>query len=215
MQKIDKSADKILSTKYLAWLNNKEVQHEKGNRYYCDDVAMNLYKCQSGVCAYTEMHICIPELFADSNWENGRYKIPNDAAYARIDHLGELDHFDPLDKKINYWNWDNLFMIHSKINSIKSDTKVVSYLKPDLATYSPEQYFDYDEDTHRFIPNTDIDDPNKASEIQYMIDNVLFLNHGVVKNDRRDYINVLIGKRSRGEDLNIYRFFTAVKSVLG
>jgi hypothetical protein len=148
---------------------------------------MNLYKCQSGVCAYTEAYICPAELYAAENWVKGRYKIPDAAEYKRTDHRGEMDHFDPKDKKVSYWNWDNLFMIDAKINGIKSDEKVAPYLKPDLENYSPEKYFDYDSDTNLFVPNTDIEDPKITEEIQNMIDKVLCLNHGVVKNDRRDH----------------------------
>jgi hypothetical protein len=128
----------------------------------------------------------------------------------RVDHLGELDHFDPEDKKTHYWNWNNLFMIHAKINGIKSDQKVVGYLKPDSKDYDPRRFFDYDEITHRFIPSTDISDDEKKQEIQYMIDSVLLLNHGVVRNERRDYIGMLKGKRDRNEHFEIDRFFTAV-----
>jgi len=211
MQKIDKSTDKILSTGYKAWLENAEVKHDAGNRYYYDDVAMNLYKCQSGVCAYTEMHICIPELYTDDNWTKGRYKIPNTTEYKRTDHFGELEHFDAEDKKLRYWNWDNLFMIHAKINSLKSNTKTVPYLKPDLEDYSPENYFNYDDETHHFTPNTDIEDQEITNEIQYMIDKVLFLNRGGVVNERKNYINIIKDKGERGIPYNIDRFFTSVK----
>ena len=215
MQKIDKTTGKILSTAYSAWLNNEEVSHEGGNRYYYDDVAMNLFKCQSGVCAYTEMYICPSELYTDNNWTKGRYKISDAAKYSRVDHLGELEHYDAADKKVSYWNWDNLFMIHAKINSIKSNAVTVPYLKPDLAEYSPEKYFDYDDDTHRFIPNTDIEDSKMIAEIQNMIDHVLCLNHGVVRNERSNYISNLKFKKKHGEPITIDRFFTSVKWVLG
>src|SRR4051812_29565745 len=134
MQKIDKTSKNILSTKYQTWLKKIDAEkkiHTKTSHSYYDDVAMNLYKCQTGVCAYTEMYICVPELYADENWINGRYKIPDTAEYKRIDHFGEMDHFNAEDKKEYYWNWDNLFMIHSKINSIKTNNKAVEFLKPD------------------------------------------------------------------------------------
>jgi hypothetical protein len=217
MRKIDKAADKIVSTKYKAWVDKLDAAGtEHGNsRTYYDDVAMNLYKCQLGVCAYTEMFICPHQLYDDANWEKGRYKIPPGGEYSRIDHLGEMDHYDPQDKKLRYWNWDNLFMIHAKINGIKSNESVVSYLKPDLAAYSPQKYFDYDDQTHRFVPNTDIEDEVTVAEIQHMIDKVLYLNHGVVRNERRNYINSLKDKRKRGEEIIVDRFFTSVNSVIG
>jgi hypothetical protein len=217
MQKIDKGAAVILSTKYKSWLEKLNASgnaHDGNYRYYYDDVAMNLYRCQWGVCAYTEMRICIPELYAKENWEKGRHKISEDADYNRRDHFGQLDHFDPDDKATHYWNWDNLFMIHSTINLIKTGNAVISYLKPDLPDYSPEKYFDYDEQTHRFVPNTDIADRNQSAEIQYMIDKVLCLNHGVVRNERRNYIKLLESKKQNGEPMAFDRFFTAAKWVL-
>jgi hypothetical protein len=214
MRKIDKT--KIISTRYHTWLgkvNAKGAIHNKNYTYYYDDVVMNLYNCQEGVCAYTEMHICIPELYKSDNWINGKYKLPA-TGIKRNDHFGELDHYDPSDKTEHYWNWDNLFMIHAKVNSIKTNNPIVPYLKPDLPAYSAEKYFDYDVETHRFIPNTDIDDNNIVKEIQEMIDDVLCLNHGVVRNERRDFINNLLSKRERGEPLVIDRFFTSVTWVL-
>lgn len=215
MRKIDKTTDKILSTKYKSWIGKiiKNSKKSSGNSYY-DDVAMNLYYCQGGVCAYTEMFICIPELYDLGNWKNGRYKISNEKDYSRLDHLGEMDHFDPENKKIQYWNWDNLFMIHAKINGIKSNEPVLNYLKPDLDDYSPDKYFDYDEETHRFIPNTDIKDETKLKKIQTMIDKVFCLNHGVVKNERRDFIKSLKDKKSKGQEYIIDRFFTATNLCL-
>lgn len=212
MQKIDKAINTILSKKYKTWVDKleKEAKQHPESRTYYDDVVMNLYKCQKGVCAYTEMHICIPELYYETNWVDGKYKIPEGEAYSRLDHLGELEHFDSNLKEEKYWLWDNLFMIHARINSIKSDKNVVGYLKPDLTNYAPETYFDYDEDTHRYIPNTDIEDPQQIAEIQYMIDFVLCLNHGVVKNDRRDFINDIKLKQKNGNKYTIDRFFTAV-----
>lgn len=172
---------------------------------------MNLYKCQQGVCAYTEAYICPMELYEVNNWKTGKYIIPDEAEFSRVDHRGELDHFDPENKKVQYWNWDNLFMIEAKINSVKSNKEVFHYLKPDLNDYTPEKYFEYDDQTHRFIPNTDINDEKVVLEIKYMIDEVLCLNHGVVRKDRENYINELKDKKQRGQELIIDRFFTSVK----
>jgi hypothetical protein len=217
MRKIVKEIDNILSSSYRSWHNKLEVRKEKhlpGYRYYYDDVAMSLYRCQKGVCAYTEMFICIPDLYTDNNWVKGRYRISDKANYKRNDHFGEMDHFDPLLKKDKYWLWSNLFMIHSSINSIKRDTKVAPFLKPDLDDYRPEKYFDYDETTHRFIPNVDIQDEQVRNEIQMMIDRVLCLNHGVVQKERRDYINLLKQKIQYNQSIEVDRFFTAVNFCL-
>jgi len=210
MRKIDKDYNSILSTKYRAWVDNliaNNTIHPKSNSYY-DDVVMDLYRVQKGICAYTEMYICVPELCLTENWIDGKYKIADDLV-KRTDHFGELEHFDPSLKKEQYWSWDNLFMIHSTINSRKSDRAIVPYLKPDLADYTPEKYFDYDDVTHRFIPNTDLDSI-VVKEIQHMIDNVLFLNHGVVINERKSYINNIKFRIDNNLPYSIDRFFTSV-----
>ncbi|MBV7529457.1 hypothetical protein [Chitinophaga sp. sic0106] len=213
MKKIDKKLEGILSAKYRDWvikLEDKQGNHNGDYKYYYDDVVMSLYKCQQGVCAYTEMHICIPELYTDLNWEAGRFKLNPDIDFKRTDHLGEMDHYDPSLKAEKYWRWSNLFMIHAKINSLKRNTAVVPYLKPDLENYSPEEYFDYDESTHRFVPNVSIEDENIRKEIQHMIDNVLFLNHGVVQRERRDYIQWIRQDIRFGLPYVVDRFHTAV-----
>ncbi len=216
MQKKDKNYDEILSTNYKTWVDNLEKNEKKHpeSRTYYDDVVMDLYRCQKGVCAYTEMFICPENLYDKDNWHAGEYKIPDQAAFDRTDHFGDLEHFNP-DLKINqYWLWDNFFMIHSKINSLKSNKTIIDYLKPDAPDYSPEKYFDYDENTHRFIPNTDIEDKVKRAEIQRMIDEVLFLNHGVVKNERENFINDLKLKIRFGSSYKIDKFFTATRWCL-
>jgi len=217
MQKIDKNYDEILSTKYKSWVDNLEKQskmHPKSRTYY-DDVVMDLYRCQKGVCAYTEKFICPPSLYDKANWVDGKYKSNDETAnFKREDHEGELEHFNPDLKEKQYWLWDNFLMIHSKINSLKSDKAVVDYLKPDSADYSPEKYFDYDENTHRYIPNTDIEDKAKRDEIQHMIDEVLYLNHGVARVDRENFINEIKQKKKNGSTYKIDRFFTAVSWCL-
>lgn len=216
MQKIDKNYDAIFSIKYKNWVDNLEKSKKKhpDSRTYYDDIVMELYRCQKGVCAYTEMLICIESLYDTQNWVDGKYCINDEAEFKRTDHLGELEHFNPDLKEKQYWLWDNLFMIHSTINSRKSDKPVITYIKPDLADYSPEKYFDYDEMTHRFIPNTDIEDQSQIEAIQYMIDEVLYLNHGVVLKDRKNFIKDIIHKKNFKLPYEIDRFFTATQWCL-
>ena len=217
MRKINKTPETILSSIYVQWVGEFEVNatpHSKSYTYYVD-VAMNLYKCQLGVCAYTERKICPNELYLQENWQVGRHILSEDVEYNSKDHEGELDHFNPSGKDLKYWDWNNLFMIDSKVNALKSNLPVVEYLKPDLEDYSPEIYFDYDEKTNRFRPNTDIEDKKLIAEIQYMIDKILHLNHGMLRNDRSDFINIIRDKKKRGEEYKIDRFFTAVKLTLG
>ena len=211
MRKIDKNYDTLLSTKYKTWVDDLEVNKTKhpSSRTYYDDVAMELYKCQNGVCAYTERWICPQELYDSALCVDGKYISDDSAEYQRVEHSGEMDHYDPHLKKNQYWLWSNLFMIDAKINSIKSNNQPLSYLKPDLEDYTPEKYFEYDENTHRFIPNTDKDETTR-NEIQYMIDNVLFLNHGVIRGDRRDFINDIKLKIRNNSEYKVDRFFTAV-----
>jgi hypothetical protein len=215
MQKIDKNYYTILSTKYKKWVDDLESKNKKhpDSRTYYDDIVMELYRCQKGVCAYTERFICPSSLYESDNWINGDYKIRDEAEFKRTDHAGELEHFDHHLKKDKYWLWDNLFMIDATINSRKSDRDIVYYLKPDSEDYSPEKYFDYDEETHRFIPNTDLDIEQRG-EIKDMIDNVFYLNHGVILNDRRDFIKELTTKVNNKSDFKFDRFFTATKMCL-
>ena len=215
MQKIDKNYDTILSTKYKKWVDNLEDKNKKhpDSRTYYDDIVMELYRCQKGVCAYTERFICPSSLYKSDNWIDGDYKITDEAEFKRTDHAGELEHFDHHLKKDKYWLWDNLFMIDSTINSRKSNKDIVDYLKPDSEDYSPEKYFDYDEETHRFIPNTDLD-IEQRDEIKDMIDNVFYLNHGVILNDRRDFIKELRTKINNKSAYKFDRFFTATKMCL-
>ena len=215
MQRIDKNYDAILSTKYKKWVDDLEKNNKKhpDSRTYYDDIVMELYRCQKGVCAYTERFICPSSLYKSDNWIDGNYKTNDEAEFNRTDHAGQLEHFDHHLKDNQYWLWSNLFMIDSTINSRKSNKDIVNYLKPDSEDYSPEKYFDYDEETHRFVPNTDLD-VEKRTEIKDMIDNVFYLNHGVILNDRKDFINELRTKINNKSPYKFDRFFTATKMCL-
>ena len=215
MQRIDKNYDAILSTKYKKWVDDLEKNNKKhpDSRTYYDDIVMELYRCQKGVCAYTERFICPSSLYKSDNWIDGNYKTNDEAEFNRTDHAGQLEHFDHHLKDNQYWLWSNLFMIDSTINSRKSNKDIVYYLKPDSEDYSPEKYFDYDEETHRFVPNTDLN-VEKRNEIKDMIDNVFYLNHGVILNDRRDFIKELRAKINNKSDYKFDRFFTATKMCL-
>lgn len=217
MQKLDKKDKSILSTKYKTWLdklNASGEDHDGAYRYYYNDIAYNLYSCQRGVCAYTEMYICTPALYRKENWIKGRYVVPDEKLCKKTDHLGQLEHFDSKDKVSNHWNWDNLFMVHASINSKKSGTIVYPFLKPDLDEYSPEKYFKYDEETHEFTPNPYIKNEEEIKQIQHMIDNVLFLNQGCVKRYRTNYINNIKFRKQHGQETVVEEFFTSVKWTL-
>lgn len=203
MRRIDKTV--ILSSEYKKWLdklNRDKVKHPSTNRTYYCDVVMNLLYCQKAVCAYTEMLICDPMLLTEDKWENGRYKSEKPS------QLGSLEHFDPRLKMDKFWEWDNLFVIHSKINVIKRDSEVDYILKPDSPEYDPMKLLDYDEFTHHFIPHTEIEDETLRTRIQRMID-VLQLNHGTVRYERETFFYRIAGDVKTNKKTEIDRFFTA------
>ena len=75
MRKIDKT--KILSTEYKKWEEHFEKNNEPHSKYnsidnkYYNDVVMNLLFCQKGLCAYTEIELCSPDVINEQNWKNG------------------------------------------------------------------------------------------------------------------------------------------------
>lgn len=151
MKKVEKS--NILATAYQAWVDTLEdgkhpAYNSSKNEFYLD-IVMSLFACQKGLCAYTELPLCVPERWEDKKWENGRYI---DRTYQ---YEGNLDHFDPNLKKCNGWLWDNLFMIHSDINRRKS-TKI-AHLKPDEPDYDPDNVMRYTLSTGEFIAQEGVD----------------------------------------------------------
>ncbi|MCU0288257.1 MAG: hypothetical protein MUF15_17910 [Acidobacteria bacterium] len=62
MRRINKTC--ILSTGYKDWVDKMDrdnLEHPEKSRYRLD-VVMNLFYCQGGVCAYTELPLCPPNL---------------------------------------------------------------------------------------------------------------------------------------------------------
>ena len=126
MRKIDKSV--TLSIVYKQWEERLEASASKHPNYtssnfrYFEDIKMNLFHCQDGLCAYTEKRLC-PEGYGSENWENGRYasNIP--------DSIGHLEHFDESLKTNKAWLWDNLFMVLEKVNVQKSNEPINNILK--------------------------------------------------------------------------------------
>jgi hypothetical protein len=207
MRKIDKT--KILSSKYKTWLdklNRDQVKHPEGGSTYYDDVVMNLLHCQIGVCAYTEMSLCNPELLNENNWKNGRY------TQRRPEAIGELDHFDHKLKKDQYWEWENLFVVLERINRRKGAKEVDDILKPDLSTYDPIKLLEYNERYHIFIPHTGIEDETVRERIQRMIE-VLHVNYDFVCRERRRFLKEVFKSREIDEPIEIDRFFTAYRMV--
>jgi hypothetical protein len=203
MRKIDKT--KVLSTQYKKWvdrLNRDKVKHPAQTRTYYNDVMMNLLHCQKGVCAYTEMIICNPELLDEENWKNGRYKSK------KIDRLGSLEHFDPQLKKDKSWEWDNLFAISLDINVKKGAKEVDGILKPDSPQYDPFKLLEYNARTHLFVPHRDIEDNDLRERIKRMI-KVLQVNHDTVCYQRKTFFYRIAWQGKVDRQPEIDRFFTA------
>ncbi len=205
MRRIDKNKSKMLSVEYKKWLselNDRKEEHPRHSRSYYVDVVMNLLHCQKGVCAYTEMFLCNPGLLSEDKWANGRYKLENPR------HFGELEHFDPKLKKIKYWEWDNLFVIKSRINRLKGNKEVDDILKPDSPEYDPMKLLEYEIEIHVFRPHSRIKDKTQKERIQRMIE-VLQLNHDTVRHERKTYLTKVFEFREVNRQIEIDRFFTA------
>jgi hypothetical protein len=250
MRHIDKT--KILATKYKEWvneLNNSGEKHPENSRYYID-VVMNLLYCQEGVCAYTEMFLCSPKLLKKSRWENGRYQnegiiideygnlVRIESKSKKVETLGTLEHFDPELKGEKFWDWDNLFVIHSKINTAKGAQEVDNILKPDSPDYNPFELLTYIEnikseyynrkikkddrkifknnlgyiiETHYFVAH-----PDRSEDERIRINNmirVLGLNHDTVCYERETFLNQANEFEFLGIEFKPDRFFTAFEMV--
>lgn len=216
MRKIDKQC--LLSTAYKTWeenLENTQTPHPKyksSNAKYYQDVRMQLYYCQDGLCAYTEIRLCDEDIYAKHHWKNGRYKSTNLTKQAQ----GQLDHFDEnlKSKKGDTigkqdWLWDNFFMIDSEVNTrIKGSKPVDDILKPDSPTYSPFDLLEYDE-YHQFLPHRNLDHLT-FERVKNMIE-VLGLNS--IRRKREDYLlttlNQLFSEDKKWDDFTPKQFPTA------
>jgi hypothetical protein len=203
MRRIDKS--KILSTKYKKWLdklNHDKKKHPPKSDTYYKDVVMNLLYCQKGLCAYTEMLLCAPGLITEKNWENGRYKPKNPGRF------GQLEHFNPKQKENKYWEWGNLFVIHSRVNLLKSDQEVDDILKPDSTKYDPLELLEYKRGSHIFRPHSKITDEKLIQRIRRMIC-LLQLNNETIRYERETFLEKVTAYIEVGRSFEIDRFFTA------
>ena len=86
--------------------------------------------------------------------------------------------------------WSNFFVIDSDTNIIKKAQKVDYILKPDGADYDPFRLLDYSPETHRYIPNLDLDDAIRE-RVKYMI-NLLGLNFPNVVDKRRQVVERVV-----------------------
>ncbi len=202
MRKIDKSI--IKSNNYKKWLQKiraKQKTHKTCSTYKVD-VMMCLLYCQKGVCAYTEMRLCVPDAINENKWNENEYI---NRKY-NLDKIGDLEHFDSSLKNIFHCEWDNLFMVFHEINNDKSvkNIDLIKEFKPDNEKYSPEEIFDYDINTHKFRPNSDIEDVDKIKKINKLIE-IFCINSGFVKYERETFLS----RVNYNKDEPIDRFYTA------
>ena len=219
MRKINKTCG--LSTAYKAWeedLENKKEAHPKynsstGRKFYLD-IVMQLFHCQDGLCAYTERRLCAKQLYEKNNWHKGRYEKEKPTANME----GQLDHFDPtLKSKKNDptgkqdWLWSNFFMVHSDINTrVKGSSLVDKILKPDETDFDPFHLLDYDFETHLFIPNHKIEDPDIAKRVEAMLE-ILGVNYftDYRRSFLEDKLRPVFLKKETMEEVLVRQFPTA------
>jgi hypothetical protein len=192
MQKIDKT--QIRSTIYKKWQDDLEAKNEPHPKYnssageYYTDIVMNLFYCQNGLCAYTEVSLCTADHFNTEKWSAGRY-IP----FTTKPYKGQLEHWDESLKSKNAdtagkkdWLWNNFFMAESDTNRDKGVKKVANILKPDTAAYDPFVLLEYDADSHKYRANITLSD-FEQTEINNSI-KVLGINHPNIIAKRRDVV---------------------------
>jgi hypothetical protein len=208
MRKIDKTT--ILSTDYKKWEETLPELHPKynssKNKYYYD-IVMNLFHCQNGLCAYTEMLLCPPDPFQEIIWENEKYPYPSDESIFN----GQLDHFDSTKKDTQGWLWDNLFMVDSDTNRRKSTKDVDEILKPDREGYDPFLLLEYNSQINKFLANTELE-VDIQNTINHLLNNVLGVNHYLVTFKRRsigDKIDLILQGFKTWETIEITEFPTA------
>jgi len=211
MRNIDKT--KILSSQYKKWEEEFAKRHQKHDDYnssqniYYIDVVMNLLHVQMGLCAYTERRLCKLDLLDEKNWMSGKYSNRHPEIF------GQLDHFNPKLKKENGWLWDNFFFIDTDINTkVKGKMDVDTILKPDTKEYNVEKLMEYDQESHLFIPQSDLDDKMQA-RIKNMILK-LGINFDAVVDARKEYLEDKLAQKRFGFDVTINQYPTAFQMCI-
>ncbi len=210
MRKIDK--DLSLATVYKKWLEDKNAKGNKHPEYtssnfrFYNDIVANLLWVQGGLCAYTEMYLMKVDVVNPTEWKKGRFKD--------FDFMGQLDHYDSSLKADKGWEWTNFFLVHSDVNvKVKRSKKVNAILKPDVSTYNPFYYLEYDYGTHFFSPNKELDFGLKRKILEDI--NALGLNYQPIIDYRKEYLKPIIddmqlGKLSFEEAKEkLFKFYTA------
>jgi len=192
MRRIHKTCN--LSTVYKAWQDGIEASgqphppYRSSNDDYYWDVAMNLYHCQGGLCAYTEMLLCSPELYQANRWQNGRYA---ESAEGNPNVKGQLEHFYKELKQNRGWLWDNFFMVDSDVNTkVKKSHVVDPILKPDAADYNEFEKLEYDMSKHVFIPNSGLPEAVRERINEMIL--ILGINYDPIRELRRIYFSRIL-----------------------
>lgn len=196
MKRIDKS--NILSKNYAEWLSSIGDTHPTYNsskfKYY-NDIKMSLLHCQNALCAYTEELLCDENLITIDNWNEEQYTTSLDNQNLVN---GDLEHFDATLKTSKAWLWDNLFFVHSNINSkVKCSKAIQMILKPDGQDYDEYKYLEFDYKKNIFSANENLSTSEK-DDIECMI-RTLGINANAFK--RQNQINRLVKAFEYGIEL--------------
>jgi len=142
------------------------------------------------------------------NWKEGKFNA------AETKNSGQLDHFDPILKTRNGWNWENFFVVDSDVNmKVKRDNPVDYILKPDLPNYNPEYLFIYNWKFHHFLPNPELEKTD-YEKVKKML-KVLGINFFPIVEERKVYFKTIEDRiRKKLSDYHteksqLYQFFTA------
>ncbi len=217
MKKINKACN--LSSEYHAWQKQFEDSKENHPKYtssngkYYYDIIMNLFHCQKGLCAYTEVILCTENFFSDVNWSENRYTLPNNTIPT---FSGQLDHFDPTLKENKAWLWDNFFMVDPTVNAKSKNSKNVDpILKPDSPDYDEFTLLEYNTKLHVFVAKTTLPDVKQAKINEMIL--ILGINHDPIRYQRSIYLRLLSDPVQKGletwDNIVIEQFPTAVEML--
>lgn len=216
MRKLTKICN--LSTVYKAWIDAFEAvpiahpEYNSSSHKFYWDIVMNLFHCQAGLCAYTEMLLCAPDLYSTDKWIDGKYDLSN----GKPQIMGQLEHFDRSLKKKKGWLWDNFFMANTDINTkVKLVNAAPRILRPDLVTYNEFNLLEYDLDKHIFLPNSSLSESDQAIVFEDIL--ILGINFGPISEHRRVYIRdkltlIQLGVQ-KWEEISINQFPTALQMI--
>lgn len=144
-------------------VNHPAYNSSHYKHYY--SIKMELLRCQDGLCAYTEKRLAPASLYETNKWNRGTYLYNSTTKIPNLEQAkGDLDHFDASLKSRKAWLWDNFFVIDTNTNRAKLAKAILPIFKPDNPDYDPNDWLEYDIETHRFLPRRDLNDCPAAFE---------------------------------------------------